>query len=166
MNCVSSAPPTVVLVPSSSWAGSDSAAPQWPRPDRSRLRHHSLTHPRSLVINLDPAEGHGEKDSLLVLPFGTSRGSHSLQERRRGEMKGNELSRKDSVPPSMIQVSVMGAGVGGRGQQLLRNWCNRTECSFIMLLFVPQTSPCQYFSWLCFLCNGSRLFTFPCQTQS
>ena len=85
-------------------------APARPQPAPS-----SLTHPRSLVINLDPAEGHGEKDSLLVLPFGTSRGSHSLQERRRGEMKGNELSRKDSVPPSMIQVSVMEAGVGGKG---------------------------------------------------
>lgn len=56
------------------------------------------THPRSFTVNLDPTERHRQEDSLLVLPFGTCRGSHSLREMkgRQREMKEYELSMKDS----------------------------------------------------------------------
>lgn len=46
---------------------------------RWHSRLEPLTHPGSLAVDLDPAEGDREEDPLLVLAFGARRGSHSLQ---------------------------------------------------------------------------------------
>lgn len=50
----------------------------WAHKMATRLK--PLTHPRSLAVDLDPAEGDRQEDPLLVLTFGARRGSHSLQE--------------------------------------------------------------------------------------
>lgn len=87
-------------------------------PYRSWKRPHTngplwcATHPWSFTVNLDPAERDRQEDSLLVFPFGTCWGSHSLQEIEGKITWGDERMWAQHVRAwhsfLQTQVSVMG----------------------------------------------------------
>lgn len=83
----------------------------WKRPHANGLRW-CATHPWSFTVNLDPAERDRQEDSLLVLPFGTCWGSHSLQEIEGKITWGDERMWAQHVRAwhsfLQTQVSVMG----------------------------------------------------------